>query len=300
MRSILSVLLSLAVVAVTACSGTATPAASEATAIPYGRNDAVGKTFDHDGVTLYYEVYGAGQPLLVIHGNGGSIGTLARQIAHFSHTYQVIAIDSRDQGKSGDSYEALTYEKMTDDLAALLEHLKVGKAHVVGWSDGGIEALLLGLRHPGKVDKLVAMAANLTPGTAAIYDETWKLFNDIAAAMPDNVKASPEGRRALKAINMMYKEPNISPAMLQQVAAPTLVVAGDHDLIRFSHTMQIFEALPNAQLAILPGATHAVPYDDPGTFNAIVERFLKTPFKKTDRIADFMTSYEKLLAELVP
>jgi pimeloyl-ACP methyl ester carboxylesterase len=294
--------LSFAFVALTACSGTketgqiATTGASSS--VPYGHNDAVGKTFTHDGVTLYYEVYGTGQPLLLIHGNGGSIATLSRQIAEFSTRYQVITMDSRDQGKSGDSKDPLTYERMTDDLAALLDHLKVGKAHVFGWSDGGIEALLLGLRHPDKVEKLVAMAANLNPGTSAVYDETWQLFNDLTAAMPDSVKQSPEGQRSLKAINMMYKEPNITPMMLAKVTAPTLVMAGDHDLIRLSHTLQIFEALPNAQLAILPGATHAVPFDDPTTFNAIVERFLTTPFKKTDRIADFMTSYEKLLGEL--
>lgn len=294
--------LSFALVALIACSGTkesgqiTTTGASSA--IPYGHNDAVGKTFEHDGVTLYYEVYGTGQPLLLIHGNGGSIATLSRQIAHFSTRYQVIAMDSRDQGKSGDSKDALTYEQMTDDLAALLDHLKVGKAYVFGWSDGGIEALLLGLRHPDKVEKLVAMAANLNPGRTAIYDETSKLFDDLVAAMPDSVKASPEGQRSLKAITMMYKEPNITPAMLGKIQTPTLVMAGDHDLIRLSHTLQIFEALPNAQLAILPGATHAVPYDDPATFNAIVERFLSTPFKKTDRIADFMASYERLLSEL--
>lgn len=80
-----------------------------------------------------------------MHGNGGSIGTLGAQIAHFRKRYKVIAMDSRDQGRSGDSSGKLTYEKMTDDLAALLDHLKVGPVHVLGWSDGGIEAPLLGM-----------------------------------------------------------------------------------------------------------------------------------------------------------
>ena len=141
----------------------ATTAQATATAVRYGANPAAGHTFTHDGVRLYYEVYGTGEPLLVVHGNGGSIADLGAQIAHFRKRYKVIAMDSRDQGKSADSPDALTYEKMTDDLAALLDHLKVGPVDVLGWSDGGIEALLLGIRHPAKVKKIVAMAANLNP-----------------------------------------------------------------------------------------------------------------------------------------
>ena len=89
--------------------------------------------------------------------------TLAPKSHHFRTLYKVIAMDSRDQGKSGDSPDTLTYEKMTDDLAALLDHLKTGPVNVLGWSDGGIEALLLGIRHPAKVKQIAAMAANLNP-----------------------------------------------------------------------------------------------------------------------------------------
>jgi len=143
----------------------AAPAPRTTSVIPYGSNSAAGHTFTHDGVRLYYEVYGSGEPLLMVHGNGGSIGDLAAQIAHFRQRFKVIAMDSRDQGKSADSKEKLTYEKMTDDLAALLDHLKSEPVNVLGWSDGGIEALLLGIRHPAKVKKLVAMAANLNRAT---------------------------------------------------------------------------------------------------------------------------------------
>ncbi|MEN9817134.1 MAG: hypothetical protein RLZ32_1014 [Gemmatimonadota bacterium] len=97
---------------------------------------------------------------------------------------------------------------------------------------------------------------------------------------------------------MMYREPHTTAQMLATIQAPVLVMGGDHDLIRTTHLVQMYEAIPNAQLAILPGATHAVPYDDPAHFNAVVERFLATPFTKTDRITDFMASYEKLLGEL--
>ena len=138
-------------------------------AVRYGANPAAGRTFTHDGVRLYYEVYGAGEPVLLVHGNGGSIADLSAQIAHFRKRYKVIAMDSRDHGKSGDSPDKLTYEKMTDDLAALLDHLKAGPVNVLGWSDGGIEALLLGIRHPAKVKKIAAMAANLNPERGRLY-----------------------------------------------------------------------------------------------------------------------------------
>src|SRR6185503_6916512 len=104
----------------------------------------------------------------------------------------VIAMDSRDQGKSGDSDGALTYEKMTDDLAALIDHLKLGPVDVLGWSDGGIEALLLGIRHPAKVKKLVAMAANLNPTDKALRPDVLKLIKDMMAAVPPAQRNLPE------------------------------------------------------------------------------------------------------------
>jgi len=273
-------------------------AAETAESIPYGANAAAGATFVHDGVTLYYETYGAGRPLLLVHGNGFSIGTLAAQIAFFKEQYRVIAMDSRDHGRSSDSEEPLTYEKMTDDLAALIDHLQLDSVDVVGWSDGGIEALLLGIRHPTKVKKLVAMAANLNPGPRAIYKEADDLIQTMVASTPDSVRNTPQGRRDLKVTGLMLKEPNIDPTMLERITAPTLILAGDHDVIRLEHTVEIFNHLPHGQLGIFPNSTHMVPYDDPALFNATIERFLGEPFVQKDRIADLMKSYEQLLGDL--
>lgn len=275
---------------------TAPPAkpAETAAKTPYGANKAAGATFVRDGVTLYYETYGQGEPLLLIHGNGASIGSMAAQIEHFRKTRKVIAMDTRDHGRSSDSPGPIDYEKMTDDQAALIDHLGLGPVDVVGWSDGGIEALLLGLRHPTKVRKLVAMAANLNP--KALYPETDKLVRDMladAGGRPD----TPQTRREIKVTGMMLVEPNIDPANLAKVTAPTLVISGDEDMVRLDHTVQIYESLPNANLAVIPNSTHLVPYDDPQTFNAVVEKFLNTPFKKKDRIVDAMTSLQRAIAE---
>jgi pimeloyl-ACP methyl ester carboxylesterase len=277
---------------------TAAPvAAAPAAAIPYGANKDAGATFVHDGVTLYYETYGQGEPLLLVHGNGGSIGTLAAQIDHFKAKHRVIAMDSRDQGRSSDSAEPITYEKMTDDLAALIDQLKVGPVDVVGWSDGGIEALLLGVRHPDKVRKIVSMAANLNPGPEAFDPEIDALIKSMME-LPDEVKNTPEGKRQLKVVGMMLKEPNIQPAVLGKVTVPTLVLASDNDLIRLEHIVTIYKSLPNAQLAIFPNRTHLIPYDDPEQFNGAVDRFLATPFKKIDLIPETMGSFEKMMAGL--
>jgi pimeloyl-ACP methyl ester carboxylesterase len=163
--------------------------------VKYGANPAAGRTFTHDGVKLYYEIYGNGEPLLLVHGNGGSMADLSAQISYFRKRYKVIAMDSRDQGESGDSQGKLTYEKMTDDLASLIDHLKIGPVNVLGWSDGGIEALLLGIRHPAKVKKIAAMAANLNPSDQALRPEVLALIKSMVAEIPADLRNTPYGRR---------------------------------------------------------------------------------------------------------
>ena len=274
-----------------------THAAAQAAPKPaakYGSNPAAGKTFTHDGVKLYYEVYGVGEPLLLVHGNGGSIGTFKAQIDYFRKRYKVIAMDSRDQGSSGDSPDKITYEKMTDDLAALLDHLNTGPVYVLGWSDGGIEALLLGIRHPAKVKKIAAMAANLNPSEEAVYPEIFAFAKSMVDSIPAAAKETPEGKRELKVTQMELDEPHIDPKALEAITAPTLVLASDHDAIRDEHTLEIYHHIPNSQLCIFPDATHMIPYDEPVRFNATVERFFRTPFVKKDRVKDLFKSYQAL------
>jgi len=260
----------------------------------YDSNPAAGRTFTHDGVKLYYEVYGAGEPILLVHGNGGSIADFKAQIDYFRKRYKVIAMDSRDQGKSGDSPDKITYEKMTDDLAALLDHLNTGPVNVLGWSDGGIEALLLGIRHPAKVKKIAAMAANLNPSEEAVYPEVVAAFKSMMDSMPAAALETPRGKRELKVMQMLFDEPHIDAKALAAITAPTLVLAGDHDAIRDEHTLEIYHHILNSQLCIFPNATHMVPYDEPALFNATVERFFHAPFAKKDRVKDLFESYQAL------
>jgi pimeloyl-ACP methyl ester carboxylesterase len=258
----------------------------------YGDNPAAGHVFRHDGVDLYYEVYGSGPPLLLVHGNGGSIWSMKRQIEFFRTKYTVIAMDSRDQGMSGDSPDRLTFEAMTDDLSALIDHVKLGPVKVLGWSDGGIEALLLGIRHPEQVLMIASMAANIDPEGVVPELGFDKLAPKGAPAPP--TKPTRQGR--LQDLDLY--EPHIAPAALEAIKVPTLVLASDHDVIRDEHTLLIYHHLALSQLVIFPDATHMIPVDDPARFNAVVDRSFATPFVKKDRIKDLMVTGARLKAEL--
>jgi pimeloyl-ACP methyl ester carboxylesterase len=159
---------------------------------------------------------------------------------------------------------------------------------VLGWSDGGIEALLLGQRHPERVKKIVAMAANLNP--QAIWPEVVALANDMKQAADASDPATVQGMRDRKAVTLLMTQPQIDPNSLRRITVPTLILAGDHDLILDTHTLEIFHHLPKAQLGIFPDAVHTVPYDDPVRFNAAVERFLSQPFVRRERVGDAMES----------
>jgi pimeloyl-ACP methyl ester carboxylesterase len=281
--------LALAVLPAAARASDTAPATA-AKPFVYGSNPAAGAYFEHDGIKLYYEVYGAGQPLLLIHGNGANIWSMKRQIEYFSKHYKVIAMDSRDHGRSGDAPGPLTFEAMTDDLSALLDHLHTGPVLVLGWSDGGIEALLLGMRHPDQVTKIASMAANIFPEGQA--PETLALFPKLPKQAPGHVFTRAERVQVLD-----DDEPQIKPEALGAIQAPTLILASDHDLIDDEHTLLIYHHIPNAQLAIFPAATHMIPYADPARFNATVDRFFQTPFVKTQRIGDLMKTVMQMQAD---
>jgi pimeloyl-ACP methyl ester carboxylesterase len=260
----------------------------------YFPNVVANGTFAHDGVRLYYEIYGAGEPLLLVHGNGGSIVDYRAQIAFFRTRYKVTPMDSRDQGRSTDSPSPINYEKMTSDLAALLDYLHTGPVNVLGWSDGAIEALELGMDYPTKVKMIAAMAANLDPDGAV--PEAVALVKQYIASTRPSVKDSPEGKRKLKVEQMLLDEPHIAVGSLERIAAPTLILVSDHDVIRDEHTLAIYHHIPNTELAIFPNATHLVPYDDPALFNATVDRFFTTPYAKKDRVQDALKSIKAMNA----
>jgi len=134
----------------------------------YGNNDKVGKYAEINGAKIYYEEYGKGEPLLLIHGNGGSIIWMGNQIDHFKANYRVIVADSRGQGKSELKVDSLTYEQIAEDWEGLAKHLELDSLSIVGWSDGGIVGLKMGINNRTKIKKIVTMGANLRPDSTAV------------------------------------------------------------------------------------------------------------------------------------
>jgi pimeloyl-ACP methyl ester carboxylesterase len=253
--------------------------------IPYGNNPSVGKYAEVNGIKMYYEEYGEGAPLIVIHGNGANIHSMGYQIEYFSKNYHVIAADSRAHGKTSVGNVPLTYDLMADDWAALLNTLHIDSAYVIGWSDGGILGLLLAIHHPEKVKKLAAMGANLQPDSSAVYGWAVRLVANLDKQV--DVKIANKDTTApwslLKMyLNLLGKQPHIPVSDLKKISAPSLILCGDKDVITLEHTDEIFENIPHAQLCVFPGATHFIPEQDPELFNATVGKFFKNPFTRPD------------------
>lgn len=246
---------------------------------PYGNNPAAGKYYNIRGFKMYCEVYGEGKPLLIIHGNGGSINNFVYQIPYFAKKYKVIIADSRAQGKSADTGDSLTYEMMADDYAALLDAMKVDSANVIGWSDGGINTLLLAMRHPEKVRKIAITGANLRPDSTAVYQEVWNMVRPMYAGLQQKSTLTQQEKEQLKLLRLLCDQPHIPATDLNKIAIPALVMGGDHDVIKIEHTMEIFHSIPNAYLWIFPSSGHSTPVVYSDEFNHKVDHFFATPYR---------------------
>jgi pimeloyl-ACP methyl ester carboxylesterase len=255
--------------------------------INYGSNSKAGKFIAVNDVKVYYEVYGKGEPLILLHGNSGSIGTMRSLIPDLARHFKVIAVDSRAQGKSTDSDKEITYALMASDMSELIDKLKLGSVHVVGWSDGGNIGLELALAHPEKVKKLVTFGANYTnvnifapPDSIAMDPNDPRMLKTVPAIAiykAGIAKLTPVVRKKLA--DLIEKYPNITKDQLKHLSVPTLIVAGDHDIVNIEQTLAMFTNIPHAQLFIAPGASHLVPIEHPAVLNDEVIRFLTTPFR---------------------
>ena len=257
----------------------------------YGRNAAVGKYADIRGFKMYYEQYGKGEPLLIIHGNGGSINNFLYQIPYFAKNYHVILADSRAQGKSVDHTDSLSYEMMADDLNALLDKLNLKSCYVIGWSDGGINGLLLAIRHPDKVKKLAVTGANLWPDSTAVDPFVYKWAMGANKTARDSVShmksPTPELKNQLKLLHLLSYEPHITVEQLHTISCPTLVIGGDHDVILPQHTMLIAQSIPNSYLWIIPNSGHSTPIYKRDQFNKIVGDFFSQSYRKIEKFGRF-------------
>jgi pimeloyl-ACP methyl ester carboxylesterase len=208
-------------------------------------------------IPLHYETFGSGPPVLVLHGGLGSAADMRHQIRALADTHFVIAPDLPGNGLSGDEPTPLSYAVMANDMVGLLDALSIPRVDIVGWSDGGIVGLELAMHHPMRVRRLVAIGANFDP--------------DGLSGQPslDNL---PE--RSRKVVEMWRTQPRLTKAMLGTIHAPTLIMAGEFDLIRRAHTDALARAIPNAEEYIIPGADHRAPLTQPDEVNTQISAFL--------------------------
>jgi pimeloyl-ACP methyl ester carboxylesterase len=235
---------------------------------------------DANGISIYYAVHGQGSPVILLHGGLANADYWGNQIKALAPHHTVIVMDSRGHGRSSRDARPYGYDLMADDVVALMDALKVAKADIVGWSDGGILGLDLAIRHPDRVGKIFAFAANTVP--SGVKDDveknpTFAAFIKRAGEEYAALSATPKEYDAFVAqISKMWaSEPNWTDAQLQAIAAPVLVVDGDHDeAIKREHTEYIAATIPGAGLLILPNTSHFAFLQDPDLFNFAVLHFL--------------------------
>ena len=254
-----------------------------------------------NGLDFYYEVHGAGEPLVLLHGGLGAIEMFGGVLPLLAEGRQVIAVDLQAHGRTADIDRPMSYEAMADDVGALIQHLGFGMADVMGYSLGGGVALQTAIRHPGAVRKLVVVS---TP----FRHDGW--YPEVLAGMG---QMGPEAAEPMKGTPMYELYSSIAPRpedwpvlltklgrLLRQeydwsegvkgVGAPVMIVVGDADSVRTAHAVEFFELLgggkadagwdgsgmSNARLAILPATTHHDIFSSPALASAVAP-FLDAP-----------------------
>jgi pimeloyl-ACP methyl ester carboxylesterase len=254
-----------------------------------------------NGLKMYYEIHGTGEPLILLHGGAGSTEMFKEILSSLSSTRQVIAVDLQAHGRTADIDRPLRYEAMADDIAALIKYLGIEKADVMGYSLGGGVALRTAVQHPDLVRKLVVVSATFKP-------DGW--YPEILAAMAQSGPATAEQMKQTPLYSTYARiapKPGDWPVMFTKlgellrqdydwskdvaaIKAPTLLVFGDADAVRTSHAVLFFELLgggkkdagwdgsgmSNARLAILPGVTHYTMFSSPALASTVTP-FLDAP-----------------------
>jgi len=239
----------------------------------YGSNKAIGKYCNVNGLKIYYETYGTGEPILLLHGNGQSIVDFTKQIPALAKHYRVIAVDTRAQGKSIDNNSnKLSYDIFAADMKVLLDSLQLKKVNILGWSDGGNIGLIMAIKYPEYIDKLVVMGANLNPTENAVEKNTLnQLKKDLKMLQQ---KDDAESKQVVRLLYMLSTEPNIKVDDLHKISSKTLILAGEKDVIKAEHTKLIADNISESQLIIFKKETHMVPNENADLFNQTVLKFL--------------------------
>jgi len=249
--------------------------------VPYGNNPAAAHYAKIKGATLYYEEYGQGKPILMIHGGLSSLSDFAKNIPVLARHYKVIAVDSRGYAKSTNDYDSLSYELLTDDMVQLLNQLHIDSTYVVGFSDGGVVGLYMTAKYPSRVIKAFVSGANylvqgLTETSFENYDMTPEKVKVDSMWIPmraEYAKLNPNPEKFDSQIhlirNMWLRDPYIPKDLLITIHKPVFLLYGDRDAIRLEHGVEIYHLLPpeTTQLCILPETYHSTFIENPEMVN---------------------------------
>ena len=257
---------------------------------------ALGQQIEVNGVSLFVEEQGQGDPVVLVHAGLLSSGSWAGVVPLLAESYRVITFDNRGHGRSTNPSSALSYEQMADDTAALIDALGLERPFVGGWSDGGEVALQLGLRHPSLARALIAGGTSLEMGTENVRSQTRAFFHiddngvvDLDAVagafeqtlLPMLRQSHPHGEQHWQTIiqqsaAMWLNYAGLTREQVERITEPVLVVVGDRDEhVPVEEAVRLFRWLPRAELGILPGTSHFRPMGDPAAFACSVMDFLQ-------------------------
>jgi pimeloyl-ACP methyl ester carboxylesterase len=259
------------------------------------QSEPVGDRIEINGMQMYYEVSGEGDPLIVLHGAYMNIPSMGAIIPKLAETHKVYALELQGHGRTTDIDRPITYPAMADDVAAFMDAVGLSRADVFGYSMGSIVGLQLAIRHPAKVNKLVAasVAYDLSGWqpefTAAIPQMTVEMivqmpFAEEYRTLAANPDGFPELARKLIALE---KEPMAWEADVRALKTPVLIIAGDADVATLEHSVALFrllgggvmgdmgQPLPASRLAIMPATSHTAVIGQADLLHAFIEPFLK-------------------------
>ena len=221
----------------------------------------------------FYLEKGAGEPLVLLHGNGASSDYFKAQIDAFAGRYHVYAVDTRGHGRTPRGGMPFTIRQFADDLLEFMDERRIEKAHLLGFSDGANVAMVFAIRHPERVDRLILNGANLNAsGVKRSVQLPIEIGYRIAKCFSGRSESA--GRNA-EMLGLMVNEPNVSPSELAGIRAKTLVIAGTRDMIKEAHTRLIAESIPDARLVFVKG-NHFIANRNPKEFNRAVLDFLQS------------------------
>lgn len=231
----------------------------------------------NSGANIFYSEYFPADPqaptLILLHGNGEDHTYFVKQIPAFSPHFRLVLMDTRGQGQSTGGDGELNFSVFAADLLALMDHLQIAKAHLLGFSDGGNLALTFALAHPERVQSLILNGANLEPGGVKLSTQLPIVlgYGCCRLLSPFSRKARQNGA----VLGLMVNHPHIPPQALAALTMPALVIIGERDMIRDRHSQLIARSLPNAQFVRIPGGDHFCAAKCPEAFNRTVLSFLQ-------------------------